>query len=51
MLLLKYLKSNIPSIIIPRQDGQKMEQFVRAYTFEPYGFFKVVNNQEFKKYR
>ena len=23
-----------------------MEQFIRAYTFEPYGFYKVVNNQE-----
>ena len=32
------LQSNIPSIIIPRQDGSKMEQFVRAYTFEPYNF-------------
>ncbi|HCY82901.1 MAG TPA: hypothetical protein DHV22_15545 [Xanthomarina gelatinilytica] len=40
------LKSRIPSIIIPRQDGQKMEQFIRAYTFEPYNFYKVVNNQE-----
>ncbi len=40
------LKSGIPSIIIPRQDGAKMEQFVRAYTFEPYNFFKVVNKQE-----
>lgn len=39
------LKSQIPSIIIPRQDGQKMEQFVRAYTFEPYNFFKVVTSQ------
>jgi len=43
------LKSGIPSIIIPRQDGAKMEQFVRAYTFEPYNFFKVVNNQEIHK--
>lgn len=42
------LQSNIPSIIIPRQDGSKMEQFVRAYTFEPYNYFKVVNKQEFK---
>jgi len=40
------LQSRIPSIIIPRQDGQKMEQFMRAYTFEPYNFFKVVNLQE-----
>ena len=23
-----------------------MEQFVRAYTFEPYNYFKVVNKQE-----
>ena len=42
------LQSNIPSIIIPRQDGSKTEQFVRAYTFEPYNYFKVVNKQEFK---
>lgn len=40
------LKSSIPSIVIPRQDGRKMEQFVRAYTFEPYDFFKVVNTKE-----
>ena len=40
------LKSRIPSIIIPRQDGQKMEQFIRAYTFEPHGFYKVVSSQE-----
>ena len=40
------LQSEIPSIIIPRQDGSKMEQFVRAYTFEPYNYFKVVNKQE-----
>ena len=40
------LKSRIPSIIIPRQDGQKMEQFIRAYTFEPYGFYEVVNSKE-----
>lgn len=40
------LKSGIPSIIIPRQDGRKMEQFVRAYTFEPYDFYKVVNTKE-----
>jgi predicted glycosyltransferase len=26
-----------------------MEQFVRAYVFEPYNFFKVVNNAEFSK--
>lgn len=40
------LKSRIPSIVIPRIDGQKMEQFVRAYTFEPYNFYKVLNMQD-----
>ena len=39
----------VPAIIIPREDGRKMEQFVRAYVFEPYKFFKVVNNSEFFK--
>lgn len=39
------VKSGIPSIVIPRQDGRKMEQFVRAYTFEPYKFYNVVTNQ------
>lgn len=43
------LKGQIPSIIIPRENGRKMEQFVRAYVFEPYNFFKVVNNAEFSK--
>jgi predicted glycosyltransferase len=41
------LKSKIPSIIIPRKDGKKLEQYIRAYAFEPYGFFKVLNNSEF----
>lgn len=45
------LKSGIPAILIPRQDGSKMEQFVRAYTFEPYGFYKVVNNKELPQLR
>lgn len=43
------LQSTIPSIVIPRQDGRKMEQFVRAYTFEPFNFYKVVNNKEMDK--
>jgi predicted glycosyltransferase len=43
------LQSSVPSIIVPRQDGQKMEQFVRAYTFEPYGFHGVINNKEFSQ--
>ena len=32
-----------------RENGRKMEQFVRGYVFEPYNFFKVVNNAEFFK--
>lgn len=46
---MEILKSSVPSIIVPRQDGHKLEQFVRAYAFEPYGFFKVLNNKEFFK--
>jgi len=43
------LKSSVPAIFVPRQDGYKLEQFVRCYVFEPYGFFKVLNNKEFHK--
>jgi len=43
------LKTGVPAIVVPRQDGQKIEQFVRAYVFEPYEYFKVINNQEFSK--
>ena len=46
---MEVLKGRVPTIFVPRQDGQKLEQFVRCYAFEPYGFFKVVNNQEFGK--
>lgn len=46
---MEVLKSGVPAIFVPRQDGEKLEQFVRCYTFEPYGFFKVLNNQEFSK--
>lgn len=42
------LQSGIPSIIVPRQDGQKMEQFARAYTFEPYNYFKVAAGNDIK---
>ena len=45
---MEILKSEIPAIIIPRTDGQKMEQFVRCYAFEPFNFFKVVSKSEFK---
>ena len=43
------LKGQIPSIVIPRESGRKIEQFARAYVFEPYNFFKVLNNSEFFK--
>jgi predicted glycosyltransferase len=46
---MEILKSQVPAIVIPRQDGQKLEQFVRAYVFEPYEYFKVLNTQEFNK--
>ena len=36
------LKGQIPSILVPRQSGKKMEQFIRAFTFEPYDFYKVL---------
>jgi len=46
---MEVLKTRTPSIFVPRQDGHKLEQFVRCYAFEPYGFFKVLNNKEFYK--
>ena len=46
---MEVLKSTVPSIFVPRQDGYKLEQFVRCYVFEPYGYFKVLNNKEFHK--
>ena len=44
---MEVLKSGVPAIFVPRQDGQKLEQFVRCYVFEPFGFFKVLNNKEY----
>jgi len=41
------LKSGIPSIVVPRQSGQKLEQFIRAYVFEPYDYYKVLTYSEF----
>jgi len=35
------MKSGIPSIIIPRQDGHKLEQLIRCYKFKPLNLFKV----------
>jgi len=44
---MEIVKSSVPAIVVPRQDGYKLEQFVRAYAFEPYGYFQVLNNKEF----
>jgi len=35
------LKARIPSIIIPRQDGNKLEQLIRCYKLREYDLFKV----------
>lgn len=35
------LKAKIPSIVIPRQDGHKLEQLIRCYKLKPYNAFKV----------
>jgi predicted glycosyltransferase len=35
------LKSKIPSVIIPRQDGKKIEQIIRCFMLKPYNLFKV----------
>jgi predicted glycosyltransferase len=35
------LKSKVPSIVIPRQDGHKLEQLIRCYKLRPYEVFKV----------
>ena len=44
-------ESGIPAIIIPRTDGQKMEQFVRCYTLEPFNFFKVISKSGLIRYQ
>jgi predicted glycosyltransferase len=46
MQQLKSYKAEIPSILIPRQSGRKLEQFVRAFVFEPYDYFKVMTMAE-----
>lgn len=40
------LQGRIPSIVIPRQSGKKLEQFVRAFVFEPYDYYKVMTMAE-----
>ena len=46
---MEILKARIPAIIIPRTDGQKMEQFIRSYALEPLDIFKVCSKSEFFK--
>jgi len=38
---MEIISSGTPSIIIPREDGGKVEQFVRSYVMQPYDLFKV----------
>ena len=38
---MEIISSGTPSIIIPREDGGKVEQFVRSYVMKPYDLFKV----------
>ena len=45
---MEILKSEIPAIIIPRDDGEKQEQFIRATTLKPYDYFKVCYKTNFK---
>ena len=46
---MEILKSGIPAIIIPRDDGQKQEQFIRTSILKPYDFFKVCSRANFKE--
>ena len=38
---MEILASQTPAIIIPREDGKKLEQLVRCFTLKPYKFFEV----------
>lgn len=46
--VMEVLKSKVPAIIVPRNDGQKMEQAVRAFVLEPYNLFKVCDFYDMK---
>jgi len=46
---MEVLKAQIPAILIPRTDGQKMEQFIRCFTLEPLNVFKVCTKSELFK--
>ena len=43
---MEVLQTQCPSILIPRQNGQKLEQFIRAYAFESLNCFKICNPNE-----
>tara|TARA_B100000424_G_C22945714_1_gene503405 strand:+ start:12985 stop:14115 length:1131 start_codon:yes stop_codon:yes gene_type:complete len=45
---MEILSSRTPSIIIPREDGGKVEQFVRSYVMKPYDLFKVCSVRDLK---
>lgn len=38
---MEVIAGKIPAIIIPRNDGAKLEQYVRSFTLQPYNLFKV----------
>jgi len=38
---MEILSSQTPAIIIPREDGRKLEQLVRCFTLKPYKFFET----------
>ncbi len=45
---MEIISSGTPSIIIPREDGGKVEQFVRSYVMKPYDLFKVCSVRDLK---
>jgi predicted glycosyltransferase len=46
---MEVLQTQCPAILIPRQNGKKLEQFIRCYQFEPLNVFKVCNSNELNK--
>ncbi|SVA36452.1 uncharacterized protein METZ01_LOCUS89306, partial [marine metagenome] len=45
---MEIIASGTPSIIIPREDGGKVEQFVRSYVMKPYSLFKICSVKDLK---
>ena len=43
---MEVLQTQCPTILIPRQNGQKLEQSIRAYAFEHLNCFKICNPNE-----